>query len=135
MFFAPGIGVVSLHRHQFKATCGKVFGTPVLLSVCSFPTIRITSSNPGNAGNTSLYAKPRNPGGGFCVEYLPVNKPSPSGLYAISLIPSSSHVSRVPLVSGKRDSRWYCTCSVAIGTLRFAMYFATAFVVKKNVSL
>ena len=48
------------------------------------------------------------------------------------LIPSSSHVSRVPLVSGKRDSRWYCTCSVAIGTLRFAMYFATAFVVKKK---
>jgi hypothetical protein len=122
----------------------------------------ITANNEGSGGSTSLYANPRRPGGGLSTPYFPVNRPRAKGEYAMSLMPSSSHVSRVPFVSmvrvdphehrldedeipprhwftrtgltngrhaklhktlpGNRLSRWYCTCSVAMGTPRTLMY-------------
>ena len=72
-----------------------------------------------------MYATPLSPGGGLASEYLPVRSPNPRGEYAIMRMPSSSHVSFVPLNSGKRLRRWYCTCSVAIGTPRLDMYACT----------
>jgi len=39
----------------------------------------------------------------------------------MSLMPSSSHVSLVPLVSGNLLRRWYWTCSEAMGTPRADM--------------
>jgi hypothetical protein len=63
VFFAPGIGVVSFDKHQLMATCAGLFPPR------SSPTARITLRSPGSAGNTSLYANPLSPGGGFSTPY------------------------------------------------------------------
>jgi hypothetical protein len=54
---------VSFDKHQLMATCAGLFPPR------SSPTARITLRSPGSAGNTSLYANPLSPGGGFSTPY------------------------------------------------------------------
>src|SRR6266851_6366304 len=104
-FLAPGIGSAPRSISQRSAICEQV---------AALASARDLSNSRRGAAWFRLSPRKdrihrRGPAGSRPAEYLPDSAPIARGLYAMSAMPNSRHVSATPFTSGFRRSREYST--------------------------